>query len=114
MSMMNFAIGLDALPQYRLGQERSELAEATIDVDLGISEVWRGRGDQRWRIIACRGGTIWVTQKVDLTDYVLREGEIFVVTLPGPVLVQALEEASVTITPPIKAMPYTGEYHAFR
>lgn len=114
MSVTTLAMGLDALPQYRLGQERSELAEATIDVDLGVGEVWRGRGDQRWRLIACRRGTIWVTQARDVTDYVLQEGEIFIVTLPGPVLIQGLEASSVMITPSIKALPYAGDYHTFR
>ena len=41
---------------------------------------------------------------------VLKEGDIFLVTLPGTVLVQALKEAEVEISALLKTKPYRGEY----
>jgi hypothetical protein len=114
MSVLSQRPGLVALPQQRWAQAIGEADEGQVDLDLEVGALWRARGDQRWRIIACRKGVVWITQDRDVADYVLREGEVFIVTLPGPVLVQALEPASVTITPSIKARPYVGNYHVFR
>jgi hypothetical protein len=90
------------------------MEDGQLEVELGTGQLWRARGDQRWRMVACRRGVIWITQERDVADYVLRAGEVFIVTLPGPVLVQALEPASVTITPSIKAQSYAGDYRVFR
>ena len=76
---------------------------------------WRARGEQRWRVIICRRGVVWITQERDAVDYVLQEGEVFIVTLPGLVLLQAMEPASVTIvTPSVSARLYAGDFRAFR
>jgi hypothetical protein len=84
-------------------------------MDLEVGARWQARGDQRWRVIVCCRGVVWITQERDVVDYVLQEGEIFIVTLPGLVLVQALEPASVTVvTPSIGARPYAGDYRTFR
>jgi hypothetical protein len=77
--------------------------------------LWQARGDQRWRVIICHRGVVWITQERDMVDYVLQEGEIFIVTLPGLILVQAQKPASVTVvTPSIRARPYVGDYRVFR
>jgi hypothetical protein len=80
-----------------------------------VGAVWRARGDQRGRVIICRRGLIWITQERDVVDYVLHEGEIFIVTLGGLVVVEALEPASVTVvTPSTRARPYAGDFRTFR
>jgi hypothetical protein len=112
---LSLRAGLNALPQQRWGWAVGDLDEGQVHLDLEVGALWQARGDKRGRAIVCRRGVVWITQERDVVDYVLQEGEIFVVTLPGLVLVQALEPASVTvITPSIAARPYAGDYRAFR
>jgi hypothetical protein len=82
-------------------------------VELGLGELWRADGDNRWRMIICVRGVIWVTQDRDMQDYVLTTGQVFLVTLPGTVLVQGLEDAAMQITPSLRARPYMGNYVTF-
>jgi hypothetical protein len=70
--------------------------------------IWGIRGDNRWRFITCQRGEVWITQEGDPWDYVLKEGDMFLITLPGLVLVQALEAASVELSPSLKNPPYRG------
>lgn len=72
-------------------------------------QMWEIRGDNRWRFITCRHGEIWITQEGDPRDYVLKEGDLFLITLPGLVLVQALEPASVQLSPSLKNAPFRGK-----
>jgi hypothetical protein len=115
MSVFSLRAGLNALPQQRRGWPATDFDEGQVHLDLEMGALWHARGDQRGRVIICRRGVIWITQKRDAIDYVLQEGEVFVVTLPGLVLVQAMEPASVTvITPSLRARPYSGKYRTFR
>ena len=115
MSVFSLRAGLNALPQQRRGWPAADLDEGQVHLDLEVGALWQARGDQRWRVIICRRGVVWITQERDAIDYVLQEGEIFIVTLPGLVLVQALKPALVTVvTPSIRARPYAGDYRAFR
>ena len=56
-------------------------------------EIIRLNGDGRGLHIVCRTGALWITQTDDEKDYVLQAGETFVVTRPGLVLVQGLDES---------------------
>jgi len=76
-------------------------------------DVERLDGDHRWRMIICREGMVWITQERDWRDYVLEPGDVFVVTQRGQVLVQAIEDARVEVTPSLKAAPYAGQLPAF-
>ena len=87
--------------------------EPVVEVELRAHELWRVDGDHRWQVISCQRGMVWVTQKRDLRDYVLTAGEVFVITLPGTVLVQALEDASIQLSPSLRATPYVGDYTFF-
>ena len=105
MPVLSLGAGLNALPQ-PWGWAVADLDEGQLQLDLEVGAVWRARGDQRGRVIICRRGLIWITQERDVVDYVLEEGKVFIVTLPGLVLVEALEPASVTVvTPSIRARP---------
>jgi hypothetical protein len=64
-------------------------------------------------MIVCVSGVAWITQERDMQDYVLTAGQIFLVTLPGTVLVQGLKDATVQITPSLRARPYVGNYVTF-
>ena len=115
MSVFSLRAGLNALPQQRRGWPAADLDEGQVHLDLEVGALWQARGDQRWCVIICRRGVVWITQKRDVVDYVLQEGEVFIVTLPGLVLVQAVKPASVTvITPSIRARPYAGDFRTFR
>lgn len=87
-------------------------AEGTLSqiVELSAGEFWRLEGDSRWRAIICVSGEVWITQKRDVQDYVLTTGDIFLVTQRGRVLIEALCEASVVVTPSLRRAPYQGEY----
>jgi hypothetical protein len=114
MPVLSLRAGLNALPQ-SWGWAVADLDEGQVHLDLEVGALWRARGDQRGRVIICRRGVVWITQERDVVDYVLQEGEIFIVTLRGLVLVRALEPASVTVvTPSTRARPYAGDFRAFR
>jgi hypothetical protein len=100
MTVLNLRAGPNVLPQPRWGWTPAGLAESQVHQDLEAGALWRAPGDQRWRVIICRRGVVWITQKRDAVDYLLREGEILIVTLPGLVLVQAFEASSVTVVMP--------------
>jgi hypothetical protein len=114
MPVLSLRTGLNALPQQRWGPAVADLDEGQVHLNLEIGALWQARGDQRWRAIICRRGAVWITQERDGVDYVLQAGEIFIVTLRGLVLVQALEPASVTVTPSIRDTPHAGDYRTFR
>ncbi len=98
-----------SLEQVRLGN----LAQPTVPVHLDGRAVYRLDGDHRWHMIVCREGLVWITQERDVRDYVLSAGEIFIVTRRGRVLVQALPEARIEVTPSLEGSPYVGNYVLF-
>ena len=66
-------------------------------VRLNRNETRQLKGSNRLQLITCDEGLIWVTQQHDPTDYMLGKGDIFLVTLPGSVVIQALKDARLTI-----------------
>jgi hypothetical protein len=111
--MSILSVGAGNLPRYRLRGRVSTVRASSDEMELRAGEPRRLDGDYRWRAIICHRGVIWITQERDLHDYVLTAGEMFLVTLPGSVMVQALEDASVLVTPSIRAVPYVGNYVMF-
>jgi hypothetical protein len=65
-------------------------------------------------MIICVRGEVWVTQERDVRDYVLTAGEMFIVTQSGSVLIEALGDTSVEITPSLRSAPYRGGYAVFQ
>jgi hypothetical protein len=114
MALLSLRANPNAFPPHHWGRDVAGLDEDQVELNLAVGVLWQARGDQRWRVIICRRGAIWITQERDGVDYVLEAGEIFIVTLRGLVLVQAIEPALVTITPSIKATPHVGAYRIFR
>lgn len=82
--------------------------ERLIEIETGKSAKlgWTSRG----RIISCLQGTVWVTQEQDLEDYILHEGESFITTVPGRVIVQALEEATISINKQPRKNAFSGSF----
>lgn len=61
--------------------------------------------------IYCLQGGLWLTQEQDARDYLLQEGDAFIVPRPGKVMVQALGRSCVGLSP--KALddePFRGGY----
>lgn len=115
MTLLSLKAGLNAPLRQSWGWAVADRDGSQVHLDLEAGALWKARGDQHWRVIICRRGLVWITQERDVADYVLREGEIFIVTLPGMVLVEAIKPAKVTIvTPSIRARPYAGDYRPFR
>lgn len=114
MALLSLRASPNALPRPLWGPDVAGLTEGQVDLNLEVGALWRAWGDQRWRAIICRRGAVWITQECDGVDYLLQAGEIFIVTLAGLVLVQAVEPASVTVTPSIRATPHAGDYRTFR
>lgn len=71
---------------------------ALTEVSLNRAHVWRVEGDLRGEQITCTAGQLWVTQSNDLTDYILNSGEIFWVTKPGTVVVQAMSNGQFSFS----------------
>lgn len=87
--------------------------EDLIHKELDRHEMISLRGQHLYRLILCRKGMLWITQKNDPEDYVLHEGESFLVTLSGRVIIQALQKSSMEISSPITARPYKGDLEYF-
>jgi len=79
-------------------------------MELSAGELLRLSGANRWRIIVCRRGRVWVTQEADVRDYVLEPGQMFVIAQPGTVVLQALSDAELLLTPALQTIPYRGRY----
>ena len=79
----------------------SNLSTPESVVDLATGQGWRVKGKRRQQTLFCLQGSIWVTQECDIRDYVLEEGDAFLITLPGLVIVRALTPARIgsAITP---------------
>jgi hypothetical protein len=114
MAVLSLRAGLNAPSQQHWGPAVADLDAGQVHLSLVVGKLWQARGDQRWQAIICHRGVVWITQERDGVDYVLQAGEIFIVTLRGLVLVQALEPASVTVTPSIRATSHAGDYRNFR
>jgi hypothetical protein len=64
-------------------------------INLNAGQGWSVKGRRRQQTVLCLTGNIWVTQKGDLKDYLLEEGDAFLITRPGLVLVRALKPACI-------------------
>ncbi len=82
--------------------------ETVIDLPTGKSKNlgWTSRG----KIVSCLQGSVWVTQEQDLEDYILEQGESFMITVPGRVIVQALEDSSFSLNHTPRKNRFTGSY----
>jgi hypothetical protein len=75
------------------------LEECPVEVALEPKELFTLKGDQRGARLAALHGHLWVTQLGDSQDIVLRPGERVTITRRGMVVVQALGEARLRVTP---------------
>jgi hypothetical protein len=107
MTTLNKTAGI--LPLHKSRGAVRNINKPLHQVNLRAEETRQFEGDNRWRLITCLSGRVWITQHKDLQDYMLEAGDMFLVTLPGSVVVQAMEESSVEISPSLKAASFRGE-----
>ena len=79
-------------------------------VDLAAGQGWGVKGKRRQQTLFCLQGSVWITQECDIRDYVLEEGDAFVVTLPGLVLVRALTPARIGYAESLIPEPFKGRF----
>ncbi|MGB9640011.1 MAG: DUF2917 domain-containing protein [Anaerolineales bacterium] len=86
-----------AYPESRT-QERFEHGEP-FELVLEKLAVHHLDGDARGTEIACLQGILWVTQQDDGQDYILKSGDSLVVSHRGRVVIEAISDAILRITP---------------
>ena len=79
---------------FRISNLRPPLS--VFDLESGQYRFLEAKPNQT---VYCLKGDLWITQEQDVRDYLLREGDAFIVTRPGKVMVQALGRASVGTAP---------------
>jgi hypothetical protein len=78
---------------------------AGMEPALGKGKLWLAVGNNCWRAILCLEGAIWIAQERDFQDHRLEAGEMFIISRPGKVIVQALVDARIQITPCLATAP---------
>jgi hypothetical protein len=84
--------------------------EAETVVELWAGQLWQADGNNCWRAIMCQEGVIWITQNGDVQDHVITAGEMFLVSQPGKVIVQALDSALIEVTPCLATTSFRGRF----
>ncbi|HSO18806.1 MAG TPA: DUF2917 domain-containing protein [Desulfosarcina sp.] len=79
-------------------------------VDLHCGKGWGVKGKRRQQTLVCLKGRVWVTQECDIRDYLLEEGDAFLITLPGLVLVRALTPARIGYSESLEPTPFKGRF----
>jgi hypothetical protein len=77
------------------------LKEAT-EVQMPPNSLLRVEGDSRGIKILCRSGSCWITQEGDLKDYLLENKRNFTIHRDGLVVVQALTDTEIVVSPEIE------------
>jgi hypothetical protein len=92
----------------RAVMEQSRISEG--DIALAQGSLWRPAGDNCWRAILCQEGAIWITQEGDPRDHVISAGEMFLISQRGEMVVQALVDARMQLTPSLASAPFSGRF----
>ncbi len=72
----------------------------SVTVPLFAGEVITLEGDRSGYQVICQKGRLWITQENDAADYVLEEGEEFVISKSGAVVIQGVQKSKARIQPP--------------
>jgi hypothetical protein len=106
---MSVSHAISTAPRLPLTMLRN-IRSVESQIELAAGKLRRLDGDNRWKVIVCQRGRVWVTQTCDPADYVLAAGEMFVITQPGRVLVEALVNALIQVSPAVETPPFAGDY----
>jgi hypothetical protein len=88
----------------------SNLSKPEKEIPLAVGQGWGVKGKRGRQTLFCLEGKVWVTQEGDIRDYLLEEGDAFLVTLPGLVLVRALTPARIGFADNLMPSPFKGRF----
>ena len=88
----------------------NKLEQASIKT-LNKNDAFGLKGSRAGELIYCLDGEIWITQQGDGFDWILSAGEKFNTRLPGKMVVGALKDSRIKVTPQKKAG--LVEHHPF-
>ena len=88
----------------------SNLTRPDKVIHLNCGQGWHVRGKRRQQALFCLQGCVWVTQECDIRDYLLDEGDAFLITLPGLVMVRALTRARIGYAESVVPTPFKGHF----
>jgi Protein of unknown function (DUF2917) len=74
----------------------------TTEVQMPRNSFLRVEGDSRGIKILCRSGSCWITQERDLKGYLLGNKGDFTINRDGLVVVQALTDTEIVVSPEIE------------
>lgn len=83
------------------------------EIILKRGNLKRLTGVRQGDMVRCLEGEVWVTQELDIKDYVFGPGGGIFITLPGVVVVQALKDSRIEMVSPLKTTSYRGKYPVF-
>lgn len=89
---------------------RPERNETEAALELRAGQLWVADGNNCWRAIMCREGVVWITQNGDLQDHLIKAGEMFLISRPGKVIVQACVNAQIEVTPCLANASFRGRF----
>ena len=72
-----------------------------FSMQLGVGQEFRLHDAAGWTV-ACRSGSVWITQEADTRDVFLDAGDIFILDRAGLALILARQDSTVAIRPPIE------------
>ena len=93
------AIELEEKRNIAMGEQNTPEQLESIELVLEKLSVHHLDGDSRGTEIYCLQGILWVTQQGDGQDYILGSGDRFVVSRSGRVVIEAVSDAILRITP---------------
>ena len=89
------------LPKYLQRKEEGTVLKET-EVQMPRNSFLRVEGDSQGIKILCRSGSCWITQERDLKDYLLGDKGDFTINRDGLVVVQALTDTDIVVSPEIE------------
>ena len=66
---------------------------------LKKDDILRIQGSRKGQTISCEHGVVWITQEGDWVDRLLTPGEKFRTRIPGFVLLQAMSDSLISVSP---------------
>ena len=70
-------------------------------MQLGAGQQFRLHDAAGWTI-ACRSGSVWITQEADTRDVFLHAGDSFVLDRAGLALILARQDSALAMRPPVR------------
>jgi hypothetical protein len=80
--------------------DETQTPNHTDTITLHAHHVERVQKIRPGMVISCEAGMVWLTESDDIHDYILQSGQQLTVQKRGKVLIEALDEACVSVLYP--------------